>query len=150
MFGVIIESVLCGISVVSVLSGGFGPCGPTGDVSGFVRVIRQPGFWLSGCLVEDSSPMYLVLSVAATTMMLSILAYIILRVVHKRNRKLSRNVLSVLSINMALPVELAMERGGGLGDFQFSYCVRVGFGGLYVYPSAHLSGANLLSPLSLL
>jgi hypothetical protein len=74
--GVSIEFVLCVITVVSVLSGGIGPCGPTGDVPIFVSVVHQPGFWLSGCLVADSSPMYIVLSVAVTTVLLSIVSYI--------------------------------------------------------------------------
>jgi hypothetical protein len=56
VIGVTVELVLCGISVVSVLSGGFGPCGPTGEAPTFVRVIHQPGFCLAGLLVEDSSP----------------------------------------------------------------------------------------------
>jgi len=79
MIGVAIEAALCVISVVVVLAGGFGPCGPTGDAPSFVRVIHQPGFWLAGFLVEDSSPSYLLLAVGITTVFLSILALVILR-----------------------------------------------------------------------
>ena len=87
MIGVSTEAALCVISAVSVLAGGIGPCGPTGDVPIFVSVIHQPGFWLSGCLVEDSSPLYLVLSVVVTTVMLCVLAYIALRISHERHKK---------------------------------------------------------------
>lgn len=76
--GVVIEPALCVIAVVFVLAGGFGPCGPSGDVPGFIKVIHQPGFWLSGLLVEDSTPSYLLLSVMITTVLLSIAAFIIL------------------------------------------------------------------------
>ena len=86
-FGVIIESTLCGISVVSVLAGGVGPCGLTGEAPGFVRFIHQPGFWLSGYLVKDSSPSYLLLSVVLTTAMLSVLAYFVLSILHERHKK---------------------------------------------------------------
>jgi hypothetical protein len=85
MFGVAIETVLCVISVVSVLTGGFGPCGPTGDAPVFVRVIHQPGTWLAGLSVEDSDPSYLPLIVLITTIFLSILAYIFLRFGFGRN-----------------------------------------------------------------
>jgi hypothetical protein len=79
IFGVAIETALCVISVVSVMAGGFGPCGPTGDAPVFVRVIHQPGIWLAGLLVEDSNPSYLPLIVLITTVFLSVLAFIFLR-----------------------------------------------------------------------
>jgi hypothetical protein len=79
IFGVAIETALCVISVVSVLAGGVGPCGPTGDAPIFVRVIHQPGTWLAGLLVEDSNPSYLPLIVILTTLLLSGLAFILLR-----------------------------------------------------------------------
>ena len=86
-YGVITETVLCGISVASVLAGGFGPCGPTGNAPGFVRVIHQPAFWASGFVVEDSSPIYLILSIVLTTVMLSALAYVVLKILRERHKK---------------------------------------------------------------
>jgi hypothetical protein len=83
--GVGIEFVLCAVSMAYVLSGGFGPCGPTRDVPGFVRVIHRPGFWLAGALAEDSSPGYLLVCLATTTVMLSVLAYTVLRVMRNGN-----------------------------------------------------------------
>lgn len=85
-FGAIIESTLCGISVVSILAGGMGPCGPTGDPPGFVRFIHQPGFWLSGYLVKDSSLSYLPLSVLLTTAMLTVLVYVISMIFRQRSK----------------------------------------------------------------
>jgi hypothetical protein len=79
MIGVAIEAALCVILVISVLAGGIGPCGPTGDTPSFVRVIHQPGFWLAKFLVEDSSPSYLPLALAVTTALLSILAFVVLK-----------------------------------------------------------------------
>jgi hypothetical protein len=79
MIGCAIEATLCAISVVSVLARGFGPCGPTGDTPGFVRVIHQPGLWLAGSLVEDSSLSYLLLAVGITAVFLSVFAFMMLR-----------------------------------------------------------------------
>jgi len=81
IWGVAIEAVLCVIAVVSVLAGGFGPCGPSGDAPGFVRVIHQPGFWLSSILVGDDNLISIPLAVMVTTVLLSILAFIVLRFV---------------------------------------------------------------------
>jgi hypothetical protein len=79
MIGGATEATLCAISVVSVLARGFGPCGPTGDTPGFVRVIHQPALWLASLLVEDSSVSYLPLAVGITTVFLSIFAFMMLR-----------------------------------------------------------------------
>jgi hypothetical protein len=89
MIGVAIEAALCVLSVVCVLAGGVGPRGPTGDPPAFVRVIHQPGFWIAGLLVGDSSLSYLILSVAVTTLFLSVLAYFALRILHERHKKAS-------------------------------------------------------------
>ena len=86
VIGVAVEAALCVISVVSVLAGGVGPCGPTGDAPSVVRIIHQPGFWIGGFLVEDSSLSYLPLAVVVTTVLLSILAFIVLRFGVGRNK----------------------------------------------------------------
>jgi hypothetical protein len=91
--GVAIESVLCVIALISVFAGGVGPCGPSGNAPAFVRIIHQPGFLLAGLFVEDSSPLYLLLTVASTAVLLSILAYIVLR--------FGRNGISKAGINSA-------------------------------------------------
>lgn len=81
IWGVAIESALCVVAVVSVLAGGFGPCGPTGDVPGFVRVIHQPGFWVSSVLVGDYNLISVPLAVMVTTVLLSVVAFVVLRLV---------------------------------------------------------------------
>ena len=85
IWGVVIESALCVVAVVSVLAGGFGPCGPSGDAPGFVRVIHQPGFWLAGLLVGDYNLISIPLAVVVTTVLLSVLAFIVLRLVGGRS-----------------------------------------------------------------
>jgi hypothetical protein len=87
--GVIIECFLCGFSVVYILTGGVGPCGPTREVPSFVRLIHQPGSWLAGLLVGDSNALDFLLSLATTTVMLGVLAYIALRVLGERTEKTS-------------------------------------------------------------
>jgi hypothetical protein len=89
VLGVLVESALCVVSVACVLAGGFGPCGPTGDAPGFVRLIHQPGFWAAGFFVQDSSPMYLALSVIFTTAILSGLAFVVLKILNQRRGDLS-------------------------------------------------------------
>lgn len=79
IWGVASESALCVIAVASVLAGGFGPCGPSGDVPGFVQVIHQPGFWVSAFLVGDYNLISIPLAVMITTVSLSIVAFIVLR-----------------------------------------------------------------------
>ena len=79
------EAALGVISVVAVVAGGIGPCGLTGHAPGFVRVIHQPGFWLAGVLVADSSVPYLPLALVFTTIFLSVLAWIPLRFGDGRN-----------------------------------------------------------------
>jgi hypothetical protein len=88
--GVTIEAVLGVFAFVSVLCGGIGPCGPTGDVPFVVLAIHQPGFWISHLLVEDSSPMYLVLSIVATAAMLGIISFIIITVFRISHEKTKR------------------------------------------------------------
>ena len=83
--GVAVEATLCVISVATVLTGGIGPCGLTGDAPGFVRVVHQPGFWLAGALVADSGPLYLPLAVVFTTIFLSLVAWIVLRATNPKN-----------------------------------------------------------------
>lgn len=90
ILGLAVESALCVISVASVLAGGVGPCGPTGNAPAFVSVIHQPGFWLAGFFVEDSSPLYLPLAVAVTAVLLSVVAFIILRFNARRERNRSK------------------------------------------------------------
>ena len=85
-FGVLVECLLCGFSVPYVLTGGFGPCGPTRDVPGFVRFVHLPGSWLSRLF---SGPMQFVVCIATTTAMLSGLAYILLRLLDKPDEKVS-------------------------------------------------------------
>ena len=77
--GIAIEVALCATVVISAFTGGIGPCGPTGNAAAFVAVIHQPGFLLAGLLVENSSPLYLLLAVAITAVLLSVLAFIILK-----------------------------------------------------------------------
>jgi hypothetical protein len=77
--GIAAETVLGVVAVVSILCGGIGPCGPTGNVPIPISAIHQPGFWISGYLVGDSSPSYLLLAVAITVTLLSIPAYFVLR-----------------------------------------------------------------------
>jgi hypothetical protein len=84
IIGFATEAVLGAISVVSVLAGGIGPCGFTGDAPGFVRVIHQPGFWLAGSLVKNSGPSYFPLAVFITTVFLSVLAIFVLRLTADR------------------------------------------------------------------
>lgn len=79
IIGAVIEFILCVISVISVLTGGIGPCGPTRDVPGFVSIIHQPGFWISGLLVGDYNLLNLPLAVVFTTVFLSLLAFVVLR-----------------------------------------------------------------------
>ena len=81
------ECLMCGFSVAYVLTGGVGPCGPTRDVPGIVRLIHRPGSWLAGLLVPDNSPLHLLMSLAATTVLLSLLAYTVLWRLHERNEK---------------------------------------------------------------
>jgi hypothetical protein len=77
--GIAAETVLGTVTLVSILCGGIGPCGPTGNIPIPISAIHQPGFWISGYLVEDSSPLYLPLAVAITGTLLSVLAYFVLR-----------------------------------------------------------------------
>jgi len=90
--GVIIELFLCGFSVVYILTGGFGPCGPARDVPGFVRLFHQPGSWVAGLLVAESKGLHFLLSLAATTMMFSVLAYIALRILHEGTGRAHRQI----------------------------------------------------------
>ncbi len=92
--GFAVEAALGVISVVSVLAGGIGPCGFTGDAPGFVRVIHQPGFWLAGALVGDSSLNYFLLAILITTVFLSILAFFVLRWAGRTNEILLSNASS--------------------------------------------------------
>ncbi len=88
-FGVLIECLLCGFSVIYVLTGGFGPCGPARDVPGFVRLVHLPGSWVSGLLSEGGGAIQLPVCLATTTAVLSVMAYIVLRFLHGPQRKLS-------------------------------------------------------------
>ncbi|NBV20890.1 MAG: hypothetical protein EBS05_02690 [Proteobacteria bacterium] len=86
--GLIVEFLLCLITVVYVVSGPFGPCGPVRNVTGFVYVIHLPGTWLAGCFVRDSSNIYPLLAMGTTTVMLSLLAHVGSRVFSGKKRKL--------------------------------------------------------------
>ena len=85
----VIEIFLCGFSVVYILTGGVGPCGPTRDVPGFIRLLHQPGSWLAGLLAGESNAFHFLLSLFATTVVFSGLAYIALRLLHERTAKTS-------------------------------------------------------------
>jgi hypothetical protein len=84
IIGFAVEAALGAVSVVSVLAGGVGPCGFTGDAPGLVEVIHQPGFWLAGALVGDSSRSYFLGAILITTVFLSILAFFVLRLAARR------------------------------------------------------------------
>jgi hypothetical protein len=79
IIGFAVEAALGTISVVSVLAGGVGPCGFSGDAPGFVRVIHQPGFWFAGVLVGDSSLRYFLLAIFITAVLLSAMTFVVLR-----------------------------------------------------------------------
>lgn len=77
MIGTAAEVGLGVISVVTSLAQGDRP---SEDVPDFIQTIHQPGFWLAGLLVDDSSPSSLILAVGITTLFFSILAFVLLRI----------------------------------------------------------------------
>jgi hypothetical protein len=89
-FGAIIEAGLGVVAVVSVLAGGIGPCGPTGNVPFVVSFVHRPGGWMAGLLAEEYSPMHGLLTIVLTTMILSAVAYIFIEL--GRSRKTGGSV----------------------------------------------------------
>src|SRR5437899_10084417 len=77
-YGALIELVLCGASVIYVLSGGFGPCGPSRDIPAFVQFIHEPGFLFAAQITEKGSFGYLVCGLFITTLLLTGLSAIAL------------------------------------------------------------------------
>jgi hypothetical protein len=78
-YGALIELALCGASVVYVLSGGFGPCGPSRDVPPLVQFIHQPGLLFAAQIAEEGSFGYLVCGMFITTLLLTGLSAIALK-----------------------------------------------------------------------
>jgi hypothetical protein len=86
-FGSTIEAGLGMVAVVSVLAGGIGPCGPTGDVPLAVSLIHKPGAWMAGLLVGRYSLMNDLLTITLTTMLLSAASYAVIEVAARHDRQ---------------------------------------------------------------
>ena len=74
--GVTVEVMLCGVAVVSIFAGGFGPCGPSGDFPSWLVFVHQPGVWVARGMLPDGTFSRLPIIVVTTVLLLSVAAYI--------------------------------------------------------------------------
>jgi hypothetical protein len=68
--GVAAEVVLCGCFMAY---GGFGPCGPTNELSGFVLMFHLPGIWLAQHLPLFSGILFIPLALVSGAMTFGVL-----------------------------------------------------------------------------
>jgi hypothetical protein len=82
--GILAELFLVGAFVVF---GGFGPCGPSNDFSGFVLMFHFPGIWLSERITPDNGILFVPLAFASGTVIFTILFWIVISLWSKFRRK---------------------------------------------------------------
>jgi hypothetical protein len=70
------EVLLCVVAVISIFSGGFGPCGSSGDFPGWLAFVHQPGVWLAELLLPDATISQLPIIVGTTAAELGLAAYL--------------------------------------------------------------------------
>ena len=88
--GCAIEALLCGLSVVSLFSGGFGPCGPVGDFPGVILWVHAPANWVAQSLFPHDPLPDLFIILAGTVLWLSALTYAVIMFVKSLEPRATR------------------------------------------------------------
>lgn len=78
--GCLVEAILCGVAIYSFFSGGFGPCGPTGDFPWWLIFVHHPGSWLAEFLLPHPGLSRVPIIVATTAVQFSVVAFVAIEV----------------------------------------------------------------------
>src|SRR5580700_2085814 len=78
MVGCGVEALLCGVGLVSILTGGVGPCGPTGTFPWWLVLVHRPGIWFSNIVPEEHWFLRFTIMIVTTTTVLSVIASVVI------------------------------------------------------------------------
>ena len=91
LIGCLTEVALCVVGIASIFSGGFGPCGPSGDFPGWLVLIHLPGVWIAESLLPRGGFADVPIMLVTTSALLSTVAYVVILFVRRWVRRFCAN-----------------------------------------------------------
>ena len=75
VIGASLEITLCAVAVILIITGGMGPCGPSGDFPAWLTAAHVPGVFVSSLVFPDPTLLRLPIIVVITAAQFSLIAW---------------------------------------------------------------------------